>query len=43
MPLVEVLTGFFGADHLPANTLIGVERLAADELLIEIEAVAHVG
>jgi enamine deaminase RidA (YjgF/YER057c/UK114 family) len=43
MPLVEALTGFFGADHLPANTLIGIDRLAADELLVEIEAVAHVG
>ena len=43
MPLVEVLNDFFGVDHLPANTLIGVDKLAVDELLIEIEAIAHVG
>ena len=43
MPMVEELNAFFGADHLPANTLIGIDKLAVDELLVEIEAVAHVG
>lgn len=42
MPMVDALTEFFGAEHLPANTLIGVDKLAVDELLVEIEAVAHV-
>ena len=31
---------FFPAEHRPVNTLLGVERLAADELLIEIDAIA---
>jgi len=40
--LAEANTAFFGAEHVPCNTLIGVERLATDELLVEIEAIAHV-
>lgn len=40
--LVEAITAFFGADNLPANTLIGVERLAVPELLVEIEAIAQI-
>lgn len=43
MPMVEELTAFFGVEHLPANTLIGIDKLAVDELLVEIEAIAHVG
>ena len=43
MPMVDELTAFFGADHLPANTLIGIDKLAVDELLVEIEAIANVG
>ncbi len=31
---------FFSMNERPANTLLGVERLAADELLIEIDAIA---
>ena len=31
---------FFPAEHRPVNTLLGVERLAADGLLIEIDAIA---
>ena len=40
--LAEAITAFFCAEHLPCNTLIGVERLATDELLVEIEAVDYV-
>lgn len=40
--LVDAITDFFGAQNLPANTLIGVERLAVPELLVEIEAIAYV-
>lgn len=40
--LVEANKSFFGEEHLPANTLIGVERLAVPELLVEIEAIAYV-
>ncbi|WP_414901617.1 RidA family protein [Sphingomonas flavalba] len=36
----EAVTGFFGADHLPASTLIGVARLAIPDFLVEIEATA---
>ena len=43
LPLVEVLNDFFGLEHLPANTLVGVESLAVPEFLVEIEAIAHVG
>jgi enamine deaminase RidA (YjgF/YER057c/UK114 family) len=38
--MIELLTGFFGADHTPPATLIGVACLAQPELLIEIEGVA---
>ena len=31
---------FFDLDHLPANTLLGVESLAFPELLVEVTAVA---
>jgi enamine deaminase RidA (YjgF/YER057c/UK114 family) len=31
---------FFGVDHLPASTLLGVNSLALPEFLIEIEATA---
>ena len=34
---------FFPAEHRPVNTLLGVERLATDELLIEIDAIAVIG
>jgi enamine deaminase RidA (YjgF/YER057c/UK114 family) len=36
----KAVTEFFGPDHLPASTLIGVHRLALPEFLIEIEATA---
>ncbi len=36
----EVRFRFFERDNLPANTLVGVQALAAEELMIEIEAVA---
>ena len=37
------IVAFFGEEHTPGNSLIGVECLAADDLLVEIEAVAVVG
>jgi enamine deaminase RidA (YjgF/YER057c/UK114 family) len=41
LPLIgEVLTEFFGAENLPASTLIGVQTLAEPDFLIEIEATA---
>jgi enamine deaminase RidA (YjgF/YER057c/UK114 family) len=36
------IKAFFGEGHYPANTTLGVEKLAFPELLIEIEAVAVV-
>jgi enamine deaminase RidA (YjgF/YER057c/UK114 family) len=38
--IVEQLIAFFGHDRTPPATLVGVERLAMPELLVEIEAVA---
>ena len=41
---LEEVTGvigeFFAADSLPANTLLGVESLSTEGLLVEIEALA---
>ena len=41
---LEVITGvigeFFSVDSLPANTLLGVESLSTEGLLVEIEALA---
>lgn len=34
------LIAFFGSDNLPANTLLGIDKLALPEFMIEIEAVA---
>ena len=31
---------FFGPDHLPVNTLIGVQALALPELMCEVEVCA---
>ena len=36
----EVRFRFFGRKNLPANTLVGVQSLAAEGLMIEIEAAA---
>ncbi len=36
----QELIGFFGADNLPANTLLGIDKLALPEFMIEIEAMA---
>ena len=33
---------YFDPDHLPANTLLGIEALAMPEFLIEITATAVV-
>jgi enamine deaminase RidA (YjgF/YER057c/UK114 family) len=41
LPIVgQAMVEFFGADNLPASTLIGVQRLAVPEFMIEIEATA---
>lgn len=36
----EELTNFFGADNLPANTLLGIDQLALPDFMVEIEATA---
>ena len=41
-PLTEAVTGMFG-DHLPAQTLVPVPKLAVDLMLFEVEAVAALG
>lgn len=41
LPIVgQEVAAFFGADQLPASTLIGVACLAVPEFLVEIEATA---
>ncbi len=43
LPVIrDVRNQFFSPDKLPASTLIGVQALAFDGLLIEIEAIAVV-
>jgi enamine deaminase RidA (YjgF/YER057c/UK114 family) len=43
LPVIrEVRAKFFPQENLPASTLVGVQALAMDELLIEIEAIAMV-
>ena len=39
----EVRARFLDAKQLPASTLVGVQRLVHEELLLEVEAVAAVG
>ncbi len=41
--LREIRSRYFHPDRPPANTLIGVQALAREGLLIEVEAVAVVG
>lgn len=38
--LSQALIAFFGTDHLPANTVVGVACLALPEFMVEIEATA---
>ena len=38
----EVRSRYLAADQLPASTLVGVERLAHEDLLLEVEVVAAV-
>ena len=40
-PFTEQLNALFPAGKLPTSTVLGVQRLARDGLLFEIEAVAH--
>lgn len=41
LPVIgEELAAFFGPDNLPANTLLGIDKLALPEFMIEIEACA---
>ena len=43
LPVIrEVRSQFFPQEHLPASTLVGVQALALDGLLIEVEAIAVV-
>jgi len=43
LPVIrEVRSQFFPQENMPASTLVGVQALAVDGLLIEIEAVAMV-
>src|SRR5262245_9090403 len=43
LPMIrEVRSQFFPQENLPASTLVGVQALALDGLLIEVEAVAVV-
>jgi enamine deaminase RidA (YjgF/YER057c/UK114 family) len=39
----EVRSHYLKAGELPASTLVGVERLVQDELLLEVEVVAALG
>ena len=39
----EVRTRYLDPKHLPASTLVGVERLVHDDLLLEVEVIAAVG
>jgi enamine deaminase RidA (YjgF/YER057c/UK114 family) len=39
----EVRTRYLDARKLPASTLIGVERLVHDDLLLEVEVIAALG
>lgn len=40
--ILEVRAQYIAPDKLPASTLVGVQALAAEEFMIEIEAVASV-
>ena len=41
LPVIgEELSLFFGPDNLPANTLVGIDKLALPEFMVEIEAFA---
>ncbi len=40
--LVEVRSQYLSANHPPASTLVGVQSLAREEFLIEVEAIAVV-
>ena len=43
IPAIGAAMGrYFDPDHLPANTLLGIEALAMPEFLIEITATAVV-
>ncbi len=43
LPVIrEVRSQFFPQENLPASTLVGVQALAMDGLLIEVEAIAMV-
>jgi enamine deaminase RidA (YjgF/YER057c/UK114 family) len=39
----EVRSRYFDKDHMPASTLVGVERLVHEDLLLEVEVIAAVG
>ena len=39
----EVRSRYFDKDRMPASTLVGVERLVHEDLMLEVELVAAVG
>ena len=39
-PIIDLIEEFFPAEHRPTNTFLGIERLAVDGVLIEIEGIA---
>ena len=40
--VMEVRTNYISKTQPPAATMIGIDKLVQDDLLIEIEAVAHI-
>lgn len=38
--IVEARRRFMGADDLPASTLVGVQSLASEDYLVEVEVTA---
>jgi enamine deaminase RidA (YjgF/YER057c/UK114 family) len=39
--IMEVRSGYISKTQPPAATMVGIDKLVLDELLIEIEAIAH--
>jgi enamine deaminase RidA (YjgF/YER057c/UK114 family) len=39
----EVRSRYFEREHMPASTLVGIERLVHEDLMLEVELIAAVG
>src|SRR5207248_2619178 len=39
----EVRSRYFEHEHMPASTLVGIERLVHEDLMLEVELIAAVG